>query len=279
MSANEKTAIDEEYFSYEKFIWMLLSEAHHHQLLTEVIGHESSKRTGINYPLYRLLINPEAQKTICIVAGVHGNEIAGPLSILQLVNIHNDLPKQFRYVIYPLINPSGFDLRQRFNADGRDLNAIYEVTLKSDNYDEVQEFYLDALKFTPFEAVVTLHEDSDLDKFYMYGLGEENLDYYHALCQFAKTWIPAWTNSNIYGCRSDDFGLILATARDHAFDAALFEKGLTKIACTLETPGKLDIHFRVNMMLQLVLLSQEMLNARRWMTSPHGGDVNGEVKA
>jgi len=48
----------------------------------------------------------------------------------------------------------------------------------------------------------------------------------------------------------------------------LYKKGLTRLAYTLETPGRLDIHFRVNMMTQLVLLSMEMLNAKRWMTSP-----------
>jgi len=269
MSTNEKMPVDEEYFSYEKFIWTLLTKAHHHKLPVEVIGNETSKRTGIVYPLYRLVINPEVQQTVCIVTGVHGNEIAGPLSILHLVtDIINELPSEYRYIVYPLINPSGFDLRQRFDADGRDLNAIYSDTLKSANYHEVQVFYQDALKFTPFEAVITLHEDSDLEKFYMYGLGKENLDFYHAVCGFARTWIPAWTNADIYGCSSDEHGLVLSTARDHAIDGALYKKGLTRLAYTLETPGRLDIHFRVNMMTQLVLLSMEMLNAKRWMTSP-----------
>jgi predicted deacylase len=267
MSSNEKMFVGEEFISYERFIWTLLNEAHQHKLPVEVIGYETSKRTGISYPLYRLLINPKVEQTVCIVAGVHGNEIAGPLAVLHIINvIIHDLPRLFRYVVYPMINPSGFDLRQRFDDDGRDLNAIYETTLTSKNYLEVQEFYQDALKFAPFEAVITLHEDSDLEKFYMYGLGEENLDYYHAICAFARTWIPAWTNADIYGCQSDDHGLVLATARDHAFDGALYKKGLTKVAYTLETPGKLDIHFRVNMMVQLVLMGMDMLNARRWMT-------------
>ena len=268
MSSNERMSVAEEFFSYEKFIWTLLNEAEQHNLPVEVIGIETSKRTGVIYPLYRLVIHPEVKQTVCVVAGVHGNEIAGPLSILHLIaDVIYQLPK-YRIIVYPLINPSGFDLRQRYDADGRDLNAIYSVTLKSDKYHEVQEFYQDALKFTPFEAVLTLHEDSDLEKFYMYGLGEENLDFYHAVCGFARTWIPAWTNADIYGCRSDEHGLILSTARDHAFDAKLFAQGLTRLACTLETPGKLDIHFRVNMMAQLVLLSLTMLDARRWMTSP-----------
>jgi murein peptide amidase A len=270
MSPNEKMAVGEENFSYEKFLWELLTEVHHHKLQTEVIGYEMSKRTRINYPLYRFVIHPEFLRTVCIVAGVHGNEIAGPLSILHIItDIIHELPENYRYVFYPVINPSGFDLRTRYDADGRDLNAIYSVTLKSQNYCEVQEFYQDVLKFAPFEAVITLHEDSDRDKFYMYGLGKENRDFYHAICEFARTWIPAWVNAEIEGCCTDEHGFIMATARDNAYDGALFTKGLTKVAYTLETPGKLDIHFRVNMMAQLVLLSIQMLNSRHWMTSPY----------
>lgn len=266
MSANERMNIGEEYISYERFLWKLLSEAHQHDLPVEVIGHETCERTGIGYPLYRLVIHPDASLSVCIVAGIHGNEIAGPLSVIHLISdILHELPQQFRYVIYPMINPSGFDLRERFDEDRRDLNAIYDVTLHSDNYEEVQAFYQDALKFTPFEAVIALHEDSDLEKFYMYGLGQENLAYYHAICEFARTLIPAWTDADIYGAHSDDHGLVLLTARDHAFDGVLYKEGLAKVAFTLETPGKLDIHFRVNMMVQLVLLSMEMLNAKRRM--------------
>jgi predicted deacylase len=268
MSANERMIVGEEFISYEKFLWILLSEAQLHNLPVEVIGYETCKRTGIGYPLYRLVIHPNAPLSVCIVAGIHGNEIAEPLSVIYIISaILHELPQQYRYVIYPMINPSGFDLRERLDGDRRDLNAIYNVTLNSDNYNEVQVFYQDVLKFTPFEVVIALHEDSDQERFYMYGLGKENLGYYHAICEFARSLVPAWTEADIYGCHSDDHGLVLSTARDHAFDGALYKNGLTKVAYTLETPGKLDIHFRVNMMVQLVHLSMEMLNAKRWMTT------------
>lgn len=269
MAKNEKIEIDEKNYSYEKYLWLLLDEAHHHRLPMEVIGYETSKRTGIQYPIYRLVIYPQLQETICIVAGLHGNEIAGPLSIPHMImNILHELPEHYRYVIYPMINPSGFDLRQRFDADNRDLNAIYSVTLHSCNYQEVQEFYQDAVKFAPFEAVITLHEDSERKEFYMYGLGKENLDYYHAICSFAKTWIQPWAHAEIEGCCTDEHGLILSNSRDYAFDGALYKKGLAKLAYTFETPGRLELSFRVNMMVQLVLLGVHMLNARRWMTPP-----------
>jgi hypothetical protein len=259
-------AVKEEYYSYEKYIWTLLTEAHQHNLPMEVIGAEMSERTGINYPIYRLIINPVVKESICIVAGIHGNEIAGPLAVLRIVNaIIHDLPEQFRYVVYPMINPSGFDLRQRFDDDGRDLNAIYEETLSSKNYMEVQAFYKDALNYAPYEAFITLHEDSDRDMFYMYGLGKENLNFYHAICGFANMHIKPWSNGDIEGCTTDDQGLILSNARDHAFDGKFYKDGLAKVAYTFETPGKLDCCFRVNLMTQLVLQSINFLYAYRWL--------------
>jgi predicted deacylase len=218
------------------------------------IGTERVERTGIVYPLYQLTVNPEATDNVCIVAGVHGAEIAGPISVLKLLQEHLDeLPGCFRYVIFPVMNPSGFDLRQRFDDDYRDLNALYATTLGSKNYGEIQAFYGRVREYGNFAAVITLHEDTDLDRFYMYGLGEQNKPFYHRLCQLASRRCPCWSDADIYGCRSDEHGLILASTRDHALDGALYAEGLTPVAMTLETPGKLDVAFRVDLMLEVLL--------------------------
>lgn len=242
---NERMEIPIQDISYEKYLWSLITEINHNQIIKEIIGNERSERTGMVYPIYRLVINPQASKRICIISGVHGNEIAGPLSLLNLLKqAHRYLPPIFQYVIYPVLNPTGFDLRQRFDDDYRDLNAVYKTTLESKNYREVQTIYADLEKYQPFDAVITLHEDLDVEQFYMYGLGEQNVPFYHGICDFAHHYCDPWKNADIYGCESDDMGLILASAMDHAFDGYLFSKGLTPIACTIETPGKLDISFR-----------------------------------
>jgi predicted deacylase len=266
MATNETIKVEPKHYSYEKYLWHLLTHARRHKLPFEIIGSEKSNRTGVSYPLYRFIIHPRLSGTVCIVAGIHGNEIAGPLCILRLIDtmIHA-LPQDFRYIIYPLINPTGFDLRQRFDSNRRDLNAIDSVTLKSKNYVEVQAFYQDAIQFAPFEAVITLHEDSDRFRFYMYGLGKKNVPYYHAVCAFAKTFIPPWVHGEIDGHTTDEHGFILATAHDRSFDAALYSHGLARKAFTFETPGKLDCRFRADVMTQLVLQSLYLLSGMCWM--------------
>jgi predicted deacylase len=266
---NEQVLVHVDDYSYEKYLWSLLTEANQRDIPFEIIGRERSEYTGIEYPLYRMVIHPQEQKTICLIAGVHGVEIAGPLSILRLLQISvAELPNQYRYLIYPMINPTGFDLRQRFDDDYRDLNAIYSKTLSSKNYVEVQELFEDFQKFTPFDAVIALHEDSDLEKFYMYGLGEQNTPYYHELCNSVNHFCHPWANADIYGDQSDEFGLIHADARDFAYDGYLYAHGLTPVAMTLETPGKLDIHLRVNMMANWIVAAVKLLEKTELRGNP-----------
>jgi hypothetical protein len=57
-----------------------------------------------------------------ITAGFHGNEIAGPLTILhkleEIVNMSKE--KNVGLIIFPNINPSGFDVRQRYNIASKE---------------------------------------------------------------------------------------------------------------------------------------------------------------
>ena len=209
---NEYMPIPIQYISYQKYVWELLKRINRRHIPFEIVGTELCKRTGIEYPIYRFGVNEGAPGKICIISGIHGNEIAGPLSLLSLLDSphFNELLQRFHYVIYPLVNPTGFDLRQRFDDDGRDLNAVFKTTLESENYEENQAIIADAANYLPFDAVITLHEDSDADQFYMYGLGRHNVPFYHEICRRAITLCPPWSNADIYGCQSDDLGFVLA---------------------------------------------------------------------
>ncbi|MBI2450475.1 MAG: succinylglutamate desuccinylase/aspartoacylase family protein [Candidatus Nealsonbacteria bacterium] len=61
-------------------------------------------------------------KIIMIRAGIHGDEIAGPITILDHANEIIDLihDNGLKIILYPLGNPSGFEIRTRYNADYKD---------------------------------------------------------------------------------------------------------------------------------------------------------------
>jgi hypothetical protein len=58
-------------------------------------------------------------KIILINAGLHGEELAGPLTLLRHINKIFDYAHRngVKLIIYPLSNPSGFEMNERYNID------------------------------------------------------------------------------------------------------------------------------------------------------------------
>ncbi len=77
---------------------------------------------GRSYPLYEAVV--PGRRTLVITAGFHGDETAGPLTLLER------LPEIARYArardvglrIFPCLNPSGFEDGTRYNRDGEAPN-------------------------------------------------------------------------------------------------------------------------------------------------------------
>ena len=79
------------------------------------------KHRASGYDFFRIAsrgIN-QYDKIMLIRAGIHGEEVAGPLTIIQYFNRIFDYAHKrgVKLIIYPLGNPAGFDARQRYNTD------------------------------------------------------------------------------------------------------------------------------------------------------------------
>jgi len=57
-------------------------------------------------------------------AGIHGDEISGPIAILEMLR-QPDFFAGFNTTIFPILNPDGLIRNLRGNADGIDLNRDY----------------------------------------------------------------------------------------------------------------------------------------------------------
>lgn len=73
------------------------------------------------YEFFKIIsqgIKPK-DKIILIRAGIHGEEIAGPLTILNHINEIIDYAheRNVKVIIYPLGNPSGFEIGARYSVD------------------------------------------------------------------------------------------------------------------------------------------------------------------
>jgi hypothetical protein len=106
---------------------------------------------------------------IYLSAGIHGDEPAGPLAALRLLQ-ENPWPKTAEIFLVPCLNPLGFTLNQRENADGIDLNRDYRTpkTIECRTHIEWSE------RQPPFDIYFCLHEDWESRGFYLYEQNPED---------------------------------------------------------------------------------------------------------
>ena len=103
-----------------------------------------------------------------ISTGIHGDEPAGPLAALRLIQ-ENRWPDQCEVYLLPCLNPTGFVLNSRENYVRKDLNRDYRHL-------ETEEVaaHIRWLERQPnFDVTLCLHEDWESHGFYVYELNPE----------------------------------------------------------------------------------------------------------
>ena len=105
-----------------------------------------------------------------ISAGVHGDEPAGVLALLQLAS-HDLLDARFSYRLWACINPSGFDAGSRANAEGVDINRTFG---RGGTSPEARAIVM-SNRNRKFAISIDLHEDDLVDAPYAYVYGDVDL--------------------------------------------------------------------------------------------------------
>lgn len=151
---------------------------------------------GRKYGLYKIVINPRCRRTLLIISGFHGEEFNGPISLLHIFDEAARYARQrgVRLIVYPCVNPSGFDLHKRYNASNETQNndfLRYQLsdgswvgTLQKDEEEnfvafkvvdskakEVRRLKRDVLKYSVPAGALDIHQQkSNLDTgdFYAY---------------------------------------------------------------------------------------------------------------
>src|SRR5271154_7510076 len=112
--------------------------------------------------------NSQPSTRLYISTGIHGDEPAGPLATLRLLQ-ENNWPPDAEIFFLPCLNPIGFTLNKRENADGIDLNRDYRNPQATET-----RAHIAWLERQPkFDLYLCLHEDWESHGFYLY---EQNPD-------------------------------------------------------------------------------------------------------
>jgi hypothetical protein len=101
-----------------------------HKPVAEVDVFDQVVEAGRAWSLLRA--RTPGRRRLVITAGFHGNEVAGPLTLLEhfSVIVGEARRHDVGLTIYPCLNPSGFDARTRYNQSGTSPNndlLRYEV--------------------------------------------------------------------------------------------------------------------------------------------------------
>ncbi len=104
-----------------------------------------------------------------ISAGIHGDEPAGPLAALKLLQ-ENRWPDDAEIVLLPCLNPIGFTLNRRENAEGIDLNRDYRNSKSA----EIRAHFAWLERQPRFDLYLCLHEDWESHGFYLYEQNPDN---------------------------------------------------------------------------------------------------------
>jgi hypothetical protein len=108
-------------------------------------------------------------KRIYLSAGIHGDEPAGPLAALRLIQ-ENQWPENLDLWFCPCLNPLGFALNSRENSRGIDLNRDYLKPMT----EEIVAHIAWLERQPNFDLCLLLHEDWESYGFYLYEQNPEN---------------------------------------------------------------------------------------------------------
>ncbi len=184
------------------------------------------------------------KKRVYLSTGIHGDEPAGPLAILKLLQ-ENHWPDHIDVWLCPCINLTGFPLNKRENALGIDLNRDYRH-FKS----EETRAHVAWLKEQPdFDIAVCLHEDWEANGFYLYELNPDNRpSLAEKIIQTVSMVCPVESADTVDGWPVKD-GIIRPNVkpdeRPQWPESIFLLTTKTRQAYTLESPSDYPIEIRV----------------------------------
>lgn len=125
----------------------------------------ASGQCGSEHPLYLLTSAtfPTDAPHLLVTAGVHGDEPAGTLALLDYLE-QGRARSGIRWTVLPYLNPTGLLLGTRENSGGVDLNRDFRVVRTA----EVAFYQRTIPAVGPYDLHLALHEDWEFTGSYLY---------------------------------------------------------------------------------------------------------------
>jgi hypothetical protein len=182
---------------------------------------------------------------IYLSAGIHGDEAAPPLALLELIQ-RGIFDSRAVWFVCPLLNPAGCARRTRENLDGLDLNRDYKALRSL----EIQAHARWLRRQPNFDLTICVHEDWEARGYYLYELnpaGRPSLA--RAMLDAAASVCPIETATIIDGRPIAEPGIIRPVAdpllREAWPESIYLRAHHTQLGYTIESPSSLPLPRRV----------------------------------
>lgn len=129
----------------------------HDSIESKKVGPIAFGRDELYLPFFNSRANGESKPLVIITGGIHGDEPSGVYAAAQFVKHHLHEFHQFRFAVFPCLNPGGFVLNTRANPQQFDLNRVFA---EESIAEEVRLVTAEMAQLAPEAiAVFDLHED------------------------------------------------------------------------------------------------------------------------
>jgi murein peptide amidase A len=188
-----------------------------------------------------------AGKTIYLSAGMHGDEPAGPLAMLELLRA-GFFRENATWRLCPVINPTGLAAGTRENANGLDLNRDYLICESL----EIRSHKSWLAGRSAPDLFISLHEDWETSGFYYYEINQrcEEPQSPSLLMAAVSPWFAPEPLEEIDGHMVNQPGWIFHCSepdlREQWPEAIFLAKHGCPVSYTLETPSQASLDARVS---------------------------------
>ncbi len=183
------------------------------------------------------VISPEIyEKTVVVVAGVHGDEPAPIEAAVQFLE-EGIVSEGVRILLYPCLNPWGYVHNNRRNHAGKDLNRTRSLQLEPE-----QSLFFMSLLNEKIDFFLSMHEDWWSNKVYAFAFGEQHSVLYSRILSAAGKHMPIHKGDTIDGIEARN-GLVMDQS-DSSLEDVVSRTGIPSM-CS-ETGKRAEFEQRVN---------------------------------
>lgn len=194
---------------------------------------------NIGYPFISLHTHSKLAKyNVVINSGAHGEEAIGVRVILRFLQEFNkDLLNNYNFILFPIVNPSGYRFNRRKNGNNQYGNTGFNQA-KEENINPEAKLIREAIP-NKIDLFIDVHADLSKSGFYIYERKRPNRESLaeNSLKILKENKIPILENDTVYYEKCVN-GVVVAPIKDGSMDDSMFQKGAIYSIC-IEIPGKI----------------------------------------